>query len=118
MSHYMHSHQVVCKHERVDDDFGTGSWSFCKHCNKEWTLEMSREAGESASPRTYPIPCSQSVTKIKCILCDKTAKWERSTQFAGDHSYCKKHAKLESDFKQNDSYTFWTKIQRKVKTKA
>jgi hypothetical protein len=29
-----------CKHERVDEDLITGSWSFCKHCHKEWTSEM------------------------------------------------------------------------------
>ena len=52
---------------------------------------------------------------IKCRMCDKPAKWQRSTQFAGDHPYCKKHAKLQSDFKLSDSYTFWNKIQRKVK---
>lgn len=51
---------------------------------------------------------------IKCCECGKKAKWERSTQFAGDHPYCKKHAKLESDFKKSDSsYFFWYKIQRK-----
>lgn len=55
--------------------------------------------------------------KIKCCLCYKPAKWERSTQFAGDHPYCKKHAKLEPDFNENDSYAFWVKIQRKSKTK-
>lgn len=55
--------------------------------------------------------------KIKCCLCYKPAKWERSTQFAGDHPYCKLHAKLEPDFNENDSYAFWIKIQRKSKTK-
>lgn len=46
----------------------------------------------------------------KCIICDKEAVWVRSTQFAGEHPYCEEHAKLESDFGQNDSYGFWYKI--------
>lgn len=57
------------------------------------------------------------MTKINCCLCDRPAKWERSTQFAGDHPYCKTHAKLEDDFKENDSYAHWYKIQRKSQTK-
>ena len=57
------------------------------------------------------------MSRIKCLVCDKPAKWERSTQFAGDHPYCKEHAKAESDFKENDSYAFWCKIQRKSQTK-
>lgn len=55
------------------------------------------------------------MTKIKCCICGKKAKWEHSTQVTVDYAYCKEHAKLEADFKQNDSYAFWTKIQRKEK---
>ncbi len=54
---------------------------------------------------------------IYCCICIKKAKWVQSTQFSGDHPYCKEHAKLESDFKKNDSYAFWSKIQRKAKNK-
>ncbi len=46
-------------------------------------------------------------TIMTCIECDKPAVWVRSTQFAGDHPYCLEHAKQESDFNENDSYTFW-----------
>lgn len=47
-----------------------------------------------------------------CCECGKPARWLRMTQFAGNHPYCKKHATLESDFKDSDSYKFWTKINR------
>lgn len=46
---------------------------------------------------------------MKCIECDKPAVWVRSTQFAGDHPYCEEHAEQESDFGENDSYTYWYK---------
>ena len=52
--------------------------------------------------------------KIKCCMCDKPAKWEQSTQFTGDRHYCKTHAKAEPDFKQDSSYAYWHKIQRKL----
>lgn len=48
---------------------------------------------------------------MKCIECDKPAVWIRNTQFAGDHPYCKEHAKAESDFGENDSYTYWSKAK-------
>ena len=44
----------------------------------------------------------------KCLECDRPAKHIRSTQFAGNHPYCEEHAKQQADFKQNDSYTYWT----------
>lgn len=47
----------------------------------------------------------------KCLECDERATWMRSTQFAGDHPYCEKHAKLEKDFGENDSYGFWYEIK-------
>jgi hypothetical protein len=31
-----------CKHERVDEDYQIASFSFCKHCNKEWTKDMEK----------------------------------------------------------------------------
>ena len=44
---------------------------------------------------------------VKCIECDKPAVWTRHTQFAGNHPYCEEHAKKESDWNENDSYTYW-----------
>jgi hypothetical protein len=49
--------------------------------------------------------------KEKCIECEKPATWVRSTQFAGDHPYCEEHAQLESDFNDNDSYTYWKELK-------
>lgn len=49
---------------------------------------------------------------LKCCECGKRARWVRSTQFAGEYPYCKKHAKLEADFKQADSYAFWYKLKK------
>lgn len=48
---------------------------------------------------------------MKCLECNKTAVWVRHTQFAGDHPYCDVHAKEQTDFGQEDSYTFWENIQ-------
>ena len=45
---------------------------------------------------------------VKCIECDKPAVWTRHTQFAGNHPYCEEHAKKESDWNENDSYTHWS----------
>lgn len=47
--------------------------------------------------------------KVGCVVCDKPAKWVRHTQFAGEHPYCKEHAKAETDFGHNDSYEYWAK---------
>lgn len=46
----------------------------------------------------------------KCVECDKDATWIRHTQFAGDHPYCTYHAKKQSDFGENDSYTYWSEV--------
>ena len=35
---------------------------------------------------------------MKCCICDKEATWIRNTQFTGQHPFCDKHAKKESDF--------------------
>lgn len=45
-----------------------------------------------------------------CIECDKPAVWIRSTQFAGDHPFCKEHAEKEKDFLVNDSYEYWYEV--------
>lgn len=33
-----------------------------------------------------------------CFECDNTARWVRTTQFAGNHYYCSQHAVRETDF--------------------
>jgi hypothetical protein len=47
----------------------------------------------------------------KCLLCSNPASDIRSTQFAGNHPYCREHAQLEPDWGENDSYTVWTKVK-------
>lgn len=47
----------------------------------------------------------------QCIECDEPAVWVRSTQFAGDHPYCEKHAIEQKDFHDADSYFYWFKIE-------
>ena len=54
----------------------------------------------------------KSGTLNKCMECDKPAEWVRSTQFAGDHPYCKEHAEQEKDFGQNDSYAQWYEVEK------
>lgn len=48
----------------------------------------------------------------RCCECGEPATWIRSTQFAGDHPYCTKHAHKEKDFGKNDSYGYWVKIKQ------
>ena len=49
----------------------------------------------------------------RCIECSEPADWVRSTQFAGDHPYCDRHARMEKDFDDEpDSYSYWWKIVR------
>lgn len=47
----------------------------------------------------------------KCLVCDSPATDVRSTQFAGEHPYCRTHAQLEPDWGEDDSYTFWREIK-------
>lgn len=47
------------------------------------------------------------MTQEKCMMCDRDAVWVRSTQFAGDHPFCKEHAEQEDGFGVNDSYEYW-----------
>lgn len=55
------------------------------------------------------------MTKIKCCVCGERAKWFQLTTMIRSIGwyYCKEHAKLEADFKRNDTYVTWTKVQRK-----
>jgi hypothetical protein len=48
----------------------------------------------------------------KCLECDRPAVWIRHTQFAGDHPYCDTHARQEKDFGEDDSYTYWTEVEK------
>jgi endogenous inhibitor of DNA gyrase (YacG/DUF329 family) len=52
----------------------------------------------------------KSGTHEECMICGKPAVWIRSTQFAGDHPFCKEHAEAESDFGENDSYAYWYEV--------
>lgn len=45
-----------------------------------------------------------------CSECGAKADWIRSTQFAGEHPYCERHARMESDFNESDSYTYWYRV--------
>ena len=45
--------QEPCKHERINDDGFGGVWSFCKHCHKEWTNEMTVSTAEQPAQRTW-----------------------------------------------------------------
>jgi endogenous inhibitor of DNA gyrase (YacG/DUF329 family) len=46
----------------------------------------------------------------KCLECNEPAEWIRHTQFAGNHPFCDKHARQETDFGENDSYTYWSEV--------
>lgn len=47
----------------------------------------------------------------RCLECGGHAVWIRHTQFAGDHPYCDKHARMEKDFNDEpDSYSFWSNV--------
>ncbi len=48
----------------------------------------------------------------RCLECDEPATWMRSMQFAGDHPYCDKHARMQNDFEDEpDSYSYWYEIK-------
>lgn len=49
--------------------------------------------------------------KHVCMMCDAPAKWIRSTQFAGNHPFCDEHARMESDFGDDDSYEYWIELK-------
>ena len=52
----------------------------------------------------------------KCVDCEDFAVWTRYTQFSGSHPFCDKHAKLEKDFLEEDSYKYWLPIVIKAQT--
>jgi hypothetical protein len=52
---------------------------------------------------------------MKCICCNENARWERVTQFAGDHPFCDLHALMEEDFGKADSYTYWSEVKEMEK---
>jgi hypothetical protein len=47
--------------------------------------------------------------------CYEDARWERTTQFAGDHPFCDLHALMEEDFGKADSYTYWNEVKEMEK---
>ena len=55
------------------------------------------------------------VTEIKCLDCEESATWIRHTQFAGSHPFCEKHAKLQADFYDSDSYLDWEELKEDEK---
>lgn len=53
------------------------------------------------------VEAQMSKQKETCSECDSPIDWIRHTQFSGDHPYCEKHARQQSDFGEEDSYTYW-----------
>lgn len=53
--------------------------------------------------------------RLQCMNCYEDARWERTTQFAGDHPYCDLHALMEEDFGKSDSYTYWSEVKEMEK---
>jgi hypothetical protein len=58
------------------------------------------------------------MTVERCIECGAVATWVRHTQFAGSHPYCDKHARLEPDFNEFDSYAFWAAAEEQHSDKG
>jgi coenzyme F420-reducing hydrogenase alpha subunit len=52
---------------------------------------------------------------MKCVCCNEDARWERVTQFAGEHPYCDLHALMEEDFGEADSYSYWSEVKEMEK---
>lgn len=47
-----------------------------------------------------------------CFECGAPADFVRSTQFAGEHTYCREHALKEEDFGDSDgSYFYWYRVE-------
>jgi hypothetical protein len=59
-------------------------------------VEQAYKAAEPAEPAE------------RCLECGGKAQYIRHTQFAGNHPYCLEHAMKEEDYKQSDSYTYWS----------
>jgi len=53
--------------------------------------------------------------RLQCMNCYEDARWERTTQFAGDHPFCDLHALMEEDFGKADSYTYWNEVKEMEK---
>ena len=53
--------------------------------------------------------------RLQCMNCYEDARWERTTQFAGDYHYCDLHALMEEDFGKADSYTYWNEVKEMEK---
>ena len=53
--------------------------------------------------------------RLQCMNCYEDARWERITQFAGDHPFCDLHALMEEDFGKADSYTYWSEVKEMEK---
>jgi len=53
--------------------------------------------------------------RLQCMNCYEDARWERTTQFAGDHPYCDFHALMEENFGKSDSYTYWSEVKEMEK---
>lgn len=60
------------------------------------------------------IQLEQIQEQEKCIICDRDAVWVRSTQFAGDHPFCKEHAEQEDGFGVEDSYEYWYEVDKSI----
>lgn len=49
---------------------------------------------------------------MKCCECnERPVIYIRHTQFAGTHHFCRKCAKKEPNFNEDDSYQWWEKIK-------
>ena len=53
--------------------------------------------------------------RLQCMNCYEDARWERTTEFTGDHHYCDLHALMEEDFGKADSYTYWSEVKEMEK---
>lgn len=60
---------------------------------------------------TWALNMNDTQPSVHCVECDNHAVWMRNTQFAGTHPYCDKHARAQSDFDENSSYTDWSLLK-------
>ena len=111
-------------------DIATDKQVTCARCGKPFTKAMlSPETAEAL--RKYfgvpenlghpqkPILCSTCKTAPHYCCeegCGKPAAWIRKTQFAGNHSYCEKHAEKEPDF-TGPGEAMWEEIPKHLRAK-